>query len=430
MTKKILVIGLGKLGLPMATAYQEAGHYVWGYDIDSQASQKAREAGIGTVAIFDEEIQDLSSLSKVRAIDASLLIVPTPSRSNNMFDPSYVHEAIEKIAYALRGGSKYHLVVVKSTLMPGQMKEISEKLYTTSKRDERTLGVAYSPEFIALDDNIVRQMRDPNVVLIGAEDNESRERCLDLYHSVIDQEIRLYTKTTYHTMNFINAEIAKLALNVAITQKIAYANSIATLCESFVGGNVDKVLTLVGSDPRIGDKCLRAGTPFGGPCFPRDVRAMNALEELIDSLTFEGGKGTKLPSSAIEMLNEERYLELFSTLFNQLENTNSNKITILGLAYKSGSRFVDGSPARRIVDDLEREGVRVYGYDPRVTAFIGVDVKNDIDEAISASNVILVLNDERVFRRLPWHLYPQKTIVDPWRIVPAGPNVIQFGVAR
>src|SRR5439155_6007964 len=128
----------------------------------------------------------------------------------------------------------------------------------------------YNPEFIALG-SVIRDMRNPDMVLIGESDQRSGEMLAGIHRGICE------SNPTIAHMNFVNAELAKLSINTFVTTKISYANMLAEICESLPGADVDVVTRAVGADSRVGLKYLKGALGYGGPCFPRDNLALAAL---------------------------------------------------------------------------------------------------------------------------------------------------------
>ena len=132
------------------------------------------------------------------------------------------------------------------------------------------LGLCYSPLFVAIG-SIVRDMLRPDMVLIGESDEKAGEVLEAIYGRCCNN------RPVVRRMNFVNAELTKIAVNTFVTTKISYANMLADICERLAGADVDMVTQAMGSDTRIGSKCLRGAIGYGGPCFPRDNVAFAAL---------------------------------------------------------------------------------------------------------------------------------------------------------
>src|SRR5207248_1487779 len=199
-------------------------------------------------------------------------IVPTPSEADGGFSLKYAISAAETIGAGLKQKSDFHLVVLTSTVMPGatggEFLPALEKY--SGKKCGEGFGLCYNPEFIALG-SVIHDMLNPDFILIGESDPRSGEILEHLQLGVCDN-VPLVSR-----MNFVNAELSKLAVNTFITTKISYANMLAQVCETLPGADVDVVTSAIGCDTRIGQKYLKGALGYGGPCFPRDNLAFAAL---------------------------------------------------------------------------------------------------------------------------------------------------------
>lgn len=280
--RKLSVIGLGKLGSPMLAAFASKRFDVIGVDVDplKVAAINKREAPVDEPGLADMlrtapgKICATDDIElAVRNSEITFVVTATPSGADGKFSLEYVLPVCEKIGAALKDDLAGHIVVITSTVMPGQMEEIKEALEKASgKKMGNHFGLCYNPEFIALG-SVLRDILNPDFVLIGQSDEISGALLENVYQHFTDR------RPVFARMNFINAEITKLALNTYITTKISYANMLAELCHYIPGADVDVVTLAVGLDSRVGSKYLKGGAPYGGPCFPRDNIALAALGE-------------------------------------------------------------------------------------------------------------------------------------------------------
>src|SRR5512141_3160803 len=278
---KISIVGLGKLGSPMAAVMVHKGHSVVGVDVNP-AYVAAIQEGRAPVnepdlaAMIAANRERLSATADYRAAvlatDATFIMVPTPSESGGGFSMKYVLSAAEQIGAALRTKASWHLVVLSSTVMPGSTGgTLLPALEAHSgKNCGVDFGLCYNPEFIALG-SVIRDMLNPDMILIGESDPRSGELLEELYKGVCDSNPRI------QRMNYVNAELTKLSVNTFVTTKISYANMLAQVCERLPGADADVVTVAIGCDTRIGQKYLRGALGYGGPCFPRDNVAFSAL---------------------------------------------------------------------------------------------------------------------------------------------------------
>ncbi|HYT93579.1 MAG TPA: nucleotide sugar dehydrogenase, partial [Gemmataceae bacterium] len=271
---KISIVGMGKLGAPMAAVMAHKGHTVVGVDVnpDRVAAVNRGRAPVeepGLQQMIDANRERLSATPSyaeaVLATDVTFIMVPTPSDPDGPFSLRFVLGAAEQIGAALRLKPAWHLVALSSTVMPGStggaLLPALEKY--SGKQCGPDFGLCYNPEFIALG-SVVRDMLNPDMILIGEFDARCGAILEELYTGVCDSHPRI------NRMNFVNAELTKLSVNTFVTTKISYANMLAEVCETLPGAEVDVVTSAIGCDTRIGQKYLKGAMGYGGPCFPRD----------------------------------------------------------------------------------------------------------------------------------------------------------------
>ena len=336
---KVSVIGLGKLGLPMAAIFASKGHEVTGIDTNPELIAKLI---VGECPIQEPGLKELLKITgrSIRFTTASIssdidfIIVPTPSDNTGSFTSRYVLEAIRSLNL-----KKGQIVVITSTVMPGTMeKEIAPLV-------PKGIGLCYSPEFVALG-NVIKGMLEPDGILIGQSDPTSGIT-LEYFMLGICEN-----KPQVSRMSFYNAELAKLALNVFITAKITFANQLAEICENIPGGNVDTIVKFLGSDSRIGLKYLVSGIGFGGPCFPRDNEA------------FLSAFPSSLIQKSVIQTNDQIPYRIVTITRKMLVGISHPTISILGLTYKPDTPVIEESRAIILIKKLCTDYL-VKVYDPQ-----------------------------------------------------------------
>src|SRR5216683_2164882 len=282
---RVSVVGLGKLGAPLAAVLASRGFTVTGLDV-SKTLVDALNAG--KMPIVEPQLNELIAANRqrlsatmdanevIQKSEASFVIVPTPSDSTGFFSNRFVLQAMDSLGKALRNKKGYHMVVITSTVMPGTTGgEIKAALEAASGRKVGAdLGLCYNPEFIALG-SVVRDMLFPDSILIGESDTKAGDMLQTIYLQMCEN------KPPVQRMNFINAELTKISVNTYVTTKISYANMLADICDRLPGADVDAVTKALGADTRIGPKYLKGAMGYGGPCFPRDNVAFAALARKI-----------------------------------------------------------------------------------------------------------------------------------------------------
>lgn len=428
----VCVVGLGKLGSPLAAVLASKGHNVIGIDLNP-AFVDAINAG--KAPVVEPQLQELIDASAgrlratrsweeaIRSTDISFVIVPTPSDENGVFTNRYVIDAIKQIGEALRGTDHYHVVNITSTVMPGSTQTvIREALEQASgKVVGETVGLCYNPEFIALG-SVVRNMLYPDMILLG----ESDKRAGDVLEAVY--KISTNNSPPIQRMNLINAEITKISVNTYVTTKISYANTLAELCERLPGADVSVVTEALGKDTRIGSKYLTGAIGYGGPCFPRDNVAFGVLSKQL-------GVRADL-ALATDAVNKHQIERLIAKAREGVAS--EGPVAILGLAYKPHTPVVDESQGVMIARELAASGRQVIVYDPlamdTTRAVLGdsVTYAANAEEAMSKATTVIVTTPDAAFASLGRHVEgrPDLTVIDCWRTVPlieGGAKVIYIG---
>src|SRR5229473_2002617 len=275
---RVSVIGLGKLGAPLAAVLASRGFDVIGLDV-SKTLVDALNAG--KMPIVEPQLNELIAANKqrlsatmdvgeaIQKSDASFVIVPTPSDSTGFFSNRFVLQAMESIGKALRRKNGYHMVVITSTVMPGTTGgEIKAALEAASGRKVGAdLGLCYNPEFIALG-SVVRDMLTPDSILIGESDAKAGDMLQTIYLQMCEN------KPPVQRMNFINAELTKISVNTYVTTKISYANMLADICDRLPGADVaeatdrinnyqvDRLTALVGKFAKAGTRIAILGLSY------------------------------------------------------------------------------------------------------------------------------------------------------------------------
>ena len=418
----VSVIGLGKLGSPLAAVLASKGFSVIGYDLNPRVVE---DLNAGLAPVDEPQLQELITAHGPRlratsdctdaviASDVTFVIVPTPSDENGRFTNELVIRAMAPVGAALRRKPGYHLVVITSTVMPGSTGgEIRRALEQHSDRSVGPdLGLCYNPEFIALG-SVVRDMLRPDMILIGESDTKAGELLASIYARSCDSQ------PVIRRMNFVNAELTKISVNTFVTTKISYANMLADICDRLPEADVDVVTQAVGSDSRIGPKYLRGATGFGGPCFPRDNVAFAALARSL-------GARVEL-AEATDTINRYQVDRVVRLIERRLRN--GDAIAVLGLSYKPDTAVIEESQGVALVERLHRSGHRVIAYDPKAMAAAlsalpdAFEAAPSAEAAVRASSLVVVMTPWDEFRTIPRDAFARPggklSVIDFWRMIP------------
>ena len=351
----ISVFGLGYVGAVTAACFARRGHQVVGVDVKEEKVALINE---GRSPIVEKGIQELvSEQVRARRLSAttdprdavsrsslSIVCVGTPSMPDGSIDTQYVEAVTREIGLALAGKTDYHVIVLRSTVLPSVTRQaIVPILESASRRSAGAdFGVCFNPEFLreatAIDD-----FDAPPKTIIGQFDERSGEAVQSLYEDLPGPVFR----TTLET-----AEMAKYADNAWHALKISYANEIGTLCKSM---SVDshELMGMFCKDVKLNlsPVYLRPGFAFGGSCLPKDLRAIGAMSQRLGLET--PVLSSILPSNDAHM---ERALQIVRSIGRR-------KVGVLGVTFKVGTDDVRESPSIRLIELLRADGFEVTVYD-------------------------------------------------------------------
>jgi UDPglucose 6-dehydrogenase len=344
---KIGIIGIGKLGLCFGLNLSKAGNKVIGYDINEDYVNSLNNR------TFNSEEENVNKylkecpfkytyeLDEVLKSDIIFIIVPTPSKENHKYDHSYIEQVIEKII--LSGKSKERKdLVINSTTFPGYCQSLYSRL------EKFNYTISYNPEFIA-QGTIIRDQVYCDNILIGSNNKLSIEKIKNVYNSFV------LSNPTYNVMGLTEAEITKLSVNCFLTTKISFANMIGDISKKY-SCNPDIILKAIGTDSRIGGKYLNYGFGYGGPCFPRDNRALSvcAKEVGIKAVLSEG----------TDKMNQSHLENQLNFIINNF-NPENDVIEIEYLTFKKESDSFEESQQLEFAKRVSELGFKIKLNDKR-----------------------------------------------------------------
>lgn len=430
---QVAVIGTGYVGLVSGVCLAEVGHTVVCVDVDEN---KINLINKGFAPIHEKGLEDLlkrnvglrltatTNLTEaVQAADLSLISVGTPFDGDKI-DLSYIRQISNDIGHALKTRSGYHVVIVKSTVVPGTTDTVVTPLLekASGKKAGIDFGVGMNPEFLREGDAVVDFM-SPDRIVLGAIDARSLTRMQELYAPLEPTDI-------LHT-NPKTAEMIKYTANSLLATMISFSNEIGNLCKKTEGVDVKDVMKGVHLDKRLNPLLpdgrrivplfttyLEAGCGFGGSCFPKDVKAFISYGKAL-------GEPMRILESVMTV-NQTQPLQMITMLENHLPSIRGIPITILGLAFKPGTSDMRESPAIHVVRDLVAKGARLKIFDPvaqnEARKLFGdtVEYSKSLDEALDGSAAVMVLTRWDMFADLSDKIramHPQPLVVDGRRML-------------
>jgi UDPglucose 6-dehydrogenase len=419
---RVSIIGTGYVGLVSGVCLAEKGHEITCVDVDQK---KVDAINQGICPIYEEGLEDLLQKNinvrlnattnfdqAIRDTGITLIAVGTPFDGERI-DLSYVKGVARQIGEVLRDKNDYHVVVVKSTVVPGTTEDVVLRILEESsgKQAGRDFGVGMNPEFLT-EGVAVRDFMYPDRIVMGGIDEKSIG-CLEMLYSEFDGVAVIRT-------NPATAEMIKYVSNSVLATLISFSNEIANLCSAIDGVDVADVMkgvhlahyftTTLDNGERVAapvTSFLEAGCGFGGSCFPKDVKALVAQ-----------GKGLGQPMPLLDEVirtnqrQPQRIVDILKKHFPVLQGL---KILVLGLAFKPDTDDVRESPAIPIINSLLDEGAQVSAYDPvaigsarKVFQDGRINYTDSIESSLGAVDAVVLVTRWEEFRDVPGLLSRQE----------------------
>ncbi|HET7580159.1 MAG TPA: nucleotide sugar dehydrogenase [Bacillales bacterium] len=383
MSQKITVIGLGYIGLPTAVMFASHGFRVHGVDINEEtvASLRNREIHIEEPGLEERlaKVMDEGRFTvgtEPEEADAFIIAVPSPIYPDKSADLSYVQTASESIASYVR---KENLVILESTVPPKTIETVViPALASTGLEIGEELFVAHSPERV-LPGKLFQELVY-NDRILGGVNEESSRRALELYRAFVQADIRITDATT--------AEMVKVVENTYRDVNIAFANELAKISDQ-LDVNVWEVIELANCHPRV--NVHKPGPGVGGHCVAVDPWFL-AHYSPDQPGVIETSRKT---NDSMPAYTVERALEIMKQ--QQIAHP---KIAVLGLAFKGNINDTRESPSLRVIEELQKKGIEFSVYDPHVTENLYLNQSQDLIEAISHTDLLMVLTEHSEFRVL------------------------------
>ncbi len=412
MVDTISVIGLGYVGSVTAGGFAKLGFRVIGVDVDKEKVEKLNagyppvfEPGLGSI-IRDGWKEGLLSATQsydeaISQSQVSLLCVGTPSSDDGDIDLSYIFSAVEKIGVVMRKIDNYHLVVVRSTVVPGTVEKIAEVITGISgKKYKLDFGVASNPEFLR-EGSAVKDFFKPPYILVGTDSERDKDIMRHLYQG-IESELIFESPKVVELIKYFN--------NAFHALKISFTNEVSRIC-SKIGVDSRRVMELVTRDKKlnISDAYMKPGFAFGGACLPKDLRALTKLAEKLDIET---------PVLNNILRSNEEHIQFIVEL---IMNETSGSVGVIGLSFKPGTDDLRESPALKLIEILLKKGLKILAWDENVNAALvskifesynGFQLVSDYRKMVELTDLVVMTQNDDGFINLVESLKKEITIID------------------
>jgi GDP-mannose 6-dehydrogenase len=420
MSKRVSVFGLGYVGSVTAACLASKGHSVVGVDL---SPSKVEQLNAGRSPIVEPGMKELveqahqasrlsattDSVTAVMQTDISFLCVGTPSLRSGKLDLGHVEPVCRDIGRVLKSKNAFHLVVLRSTVLPGTAESIVIPALEQSsgKHLGTDFGVCVNPEFMR-EGTAVADFMAPAMTIIGAADTQ---------HAAWLRELYAWAPGRVFETSFRSAEMVKYVCNAWHALKVSFANEVGTLAK---GLHVDaaSVMEIFTADDKLNISAtyLKPGFAFGGSCLPKDVRALNYRARELD---------LKLPLFDSIMLSNDEHLK---RAIEMVLDTGKKNVAILGLSFKSATDDLRESPQVQLVKHLLGEGCAIKIWDDNVSLgrligsnreyiehaipHIGSLLEDDLGQILKGAEVVVIGTRGISRDQLQTHLRPDHIVLD------------------
>jgi UDPglucose 6-dehydrogenase len=354
------IVGLGFVGLSLTSVLASKGYTTIGIDIDKK---KCKQIVNGESPFFEPKLEKTlrdglkkkleisDDFSLIKNCDFIFVTVGTPQTSDGAIDLSMIKKSVAKIGKTMCGNSKNQIILIKSTVTPGTMKNIVLPILekNSKKKAGKEFGLISNPEFLQ-ESNAIRDTIFPHAVVLGGYNTKYMKKAKNFFS-------KLHPKTPIIITNHQTAEMVKYANNSFLATKISFINQLSNICQNIPEANIDDIAKTIGLDPRIGKLFLNAGPGYGGSCLPKDMKAL---------INFARDVGVKpVLLNAVEEINVKQLEQIIKLIEKKLRDISSKRITIMGTAFKPDTDDVRDSISIELIKKLLKMKAKITVYDPK-----------------------------------------------------------------
>jgi len=419
----ISIFGLGYVGSVGLACLAQLGHKVVGVDTNEL---KVRFINQGQSPIVEKDLETLileqhkkgsiraitSAAEAVHQTEVSFICVGTPSTSEGHLNLDGIFRVSSEIAKGIRAKTGFHVIAIRSTVLPGTNAKISDILQQESgKIPGKDFAVVSNPEFLR-EGTAIKDYYDPPLTLIGSLSDRAIEMMKEVYSGI---------NAPLVTTDIKVAEMIKYVNNAFHALKVSFANEIGSICKK-LGIDSHELMRIFCMDTRlnISPYYLKPGFAYGGSCLPKDLKALCTLAHDL-----------YLKCSVIESIDTSNELQKEMTL-KKIISYGKQKIGFLGLSFKEGTDDLRNSPIVDVIEKLLGKGfdVRIYDRNVHLSQLMGANrefiiekiplisrfITNTIKEVVDHADLMVVVNKDKEYKDILTEISPEKLVFDLVRI--------------
>ena len=398
---KIAIIGLGFVGLSLASMLSSKGLKVIGIDVNKK---KCRQILNGEAPFFEPNLENIlklglkkgleitSDISSINDCNIIFVTVGTPQKKNGSIELSMIKNTVKDVAKIFAKSDTNPILLIKSTVIPGTTQNVILPILEkySGKKVGKNFGLISNPEFLQ-EGKAVENTKRPHAIILGGYKTKFLKKIEKFF-------TKLHPNVPIIITNHQTAEMIKYANNSFLATKISFINELANICQNIPETNIDDIAKTIGIDSRIGSLFLNAGPGYGGSCLPKDIRAM------INFSNKTGVSPTLL--HAVEKTNDHQINNVIILMKKTLGKIESKNITVLGTSFKPDTDDIRDSVSIKLIKKLLKMRGKITIHDPKATkntkGIFGsrIEYARTVNDALKNSHCAIIMTQWKQYEKL------------------------------